>query len=228
MLPLGSGVSCQAQVSSQVGALKRFRASASGSPFVPVDVPDNEREELISKLQGMLKEAALPPTSLPCSVDLALRGAGLFGLGVAPEEDQALGALEFLDVPFSRALVESGVAKKVNALRRRTTSEEVRRQAKVLLLGWRNGYRSILRKARTVAMDIEHVAHSISGAARGKYHRLASELLRELQPHRATATALIEDRLTNIVAFVGHLDSAAEHEQRAWLTHDRARARMAE
>ena len=218
------GVPCQAEVSCQVGQLKRFRAPASGSSFVAVDVTGNERTELVSQLHGLLKEAALPPTRLECSVDLALRSGGLFGLKDAPEEGEALGALEPLDVPFSRALVESGVAKKVNALRRRTTSEEVRRRAKGLLLGWRSGLRSTLRRARTIAMDLEHEAHSIAGGARSRYHSLAGALLRELQPHRASAMALLEDRLA-IPVLARHLASATEHEQRARLAHDRARAR---
>ena len=208
-----------------MGQLKRFRAPASGSPFVAVDVTDGERTELVSQLHGLLKEAALPPTRLECSVDLALRSGGLFGPGDAPEEGEALGALKALEgVPFTRALAENGIGKAVNALRVRSTSEEVKHQAKVLLLNWRNGLRSILRKSRTVAMDLEHEAHSIAGGARSRYHSLAGALLRELQPHRASAMALLEDRLA-IPVLARHLASATEHEQRARLAHERARAR---
>ena len=219
------GVSSPVQVSRQMGALKRCRASASWSPFVAQDVTDKEREEFISELHGLLKESALPPTGLECAVDLALRVGGLFGLGDTPQEDEALGALEPLDaVPFCRALVESGVAKRIIALRRRTTSQVVKCRAKVLLLGWRSGLRAILSRARTIAMGLEHEVHSIVGGVRSRYHSLASALLRELQPHRATAKALLEDRLT-IPVLVRHLASAAEHEQRARHARERARAR---
>ena len=109
-------------------------------------------------------------------------------------------------------------------MRVRSTSEEVKHQAKVLLLNWRSGLRSILRKSRTVAMDLEHEAHSIAGGARSRYHSLAGALLRELQPHRANAMALLEDRLA-IPVLARHLASATEHEQRARLAHERARAR---
>ena len=219
------GVPCQAEVSCQVGQLKRFRAPASGSPFVAVDVTDGERTELVSQLHGLLKEAALPPTRLECSVDLALRSGGLFGLGDAPEEGEALGALKALEgVPFTRALAENGIGKAVNALRLRSTSDEVKHQAKALLLNWRNGLRSILRKSSTVAMDLEHEAHSIASGARSRYHSLAGALLSESQPHRASVMALLEDRLA-IPVLARHLASATEHEQRARLAHDRARAR---
>ena len=220
------GVPCQAEVSCQVGQLKRFRAPASGSPFVAVDVTDGERTELVSQLHGLLKEAALPPTRLECSVDLALRVGRIYALGDTSQEDEALAALKALEgVPFSRALAENGIGKAVNALRVRSTSEEVKHQAKVLLLNWRNGLRSILRKSRTVAMDLEHEAHSIVGGARSRYHSLAGALVRELQPHRATANALMEDRLAGIPVFVRHLASVAEHEQRALLAQERARVR---
>ena len=183
-------------------------------------------KELIAQLYGMLKEAALPKTGLECAVDLALRVSRIYALGDTPQEEEALAALKALEgAPFSRALAENGIGKAVNALRVRSTSEEVKHQAKVLLLGWRNGLRSILRKSRTVAMDLEHEAHSIVGGARSRYHSLAGALVRELQPHRATANALMEDRLAGIPVFVRHLASVAEHEQRALLAHERARVR---
>ena len=120
--------------------------------------------------------------------------------------------------------LENGIGRAVNGLRLRTTSKEVKEQAKVLLLGWRNALRAILRKTRSLAMDLEHEAHCIAGGSRSRYHRLASELLRELQPHHATAKALLEDRLT-LPPFVRHLASVAEHEQSACLAHERARVR---
>ena len=209
-----------------MGQLKRFRAPASGSSFVAVDVTDNEREEFSRQLHRLLQESALPKTGLECAVDLALRVSRIYALGDTPQEEEALAALKALErAPFSRALAENGIGKAVNALRVRSTSEEVKHQAKVLLLNWRNGLRSILRKSRTVAMDLEHEAHSIVGGARSRYHSLAGALVRELQPHRATANALMEDRLAGIPVFVRHLASVAEHEQRALLAHERARVR---
>ena len=99
------GVSSPVQVSRQVGALKRFRAPASGSPFVAQDVAYKEREEFISQLHGLFKEFALPPTGLECAVDLALRVGGLFGLGGTPQEDEALVALGPLEAGGRRSWV---------------------------------------------------------------------------------------------------------------------------
>ena len=181
---------------------------------------------MIRQLHGLLKEAALPPTGLESAVNLALRVSRIYALDDTSLEEEALAALkDLVGVPFSLGIAENGIGRAVNGLRLRATSKEVKEQAKVLLLGWRNGLRSILRKSRTVAMDLEHEAHSIVGGARSRYHSLAGALVRELQPHRATANALMEDRLAGIPVFVRHLASVAEHEQRALLAHERARVR---
>ena len=180
---------------------------------------------MIRQLHGLLKEAALPPTGLESAVNLALRVSRIYALDDTSLEEEALAALkDLVDVPFSLGIAENGIGRAVNGLRLRATSKEVKEQAKVLLLGWRNALRAILRKMRSLAMDLEHEAHCIAGGSRSWCHRLASELLRELQPHHATAKALLEDRLT-LPPFVRHLASVAEHEQSACLAHERARVR---